>query len=238
MQIDAADRRTPSAVRNELARFGGLNPYNRANWRVVLAEDRKELRGGVFKTMPSGDVKAIELEPVMQNGKRVYVMHHREIKPEKVETGFHQVPKYPVKGWILERWFPVSKKGMTRTEWESVKSSDGITPMMGPYPSEGFYFMLAGPFTRIPEMEDLKNAISMHIRAEENDRVSYQQMLLNEINEEQEEREKAYDQAVSDLAHFYEQEVEPVLHGSSLAASRIRQDLGEMMGDRSHQALQ
>jgi hypothetical protein len=238
MHIDAADRRTPSAIRNELARFGGLNPYNRANWRIVLAEDRKELRGGVFKTMPSGDVRAIELEPVMIDGKRVYRMHHREIKPEKIETGFHEVPKYPVKGWILERWFPVSKKGMTRTEWEAVKSSDNVTPMMGPYPAEGFYFMLAGPFTRIPEMEDLKTAISMHIREEESNRVSYEQMMRNEINQEQEERESAYQKALADYAHFYESEVEPILSGSSLAASRIRQELGEAMGDRSHQAIQ
>lgn len=238
MQIDAADRRTPSAVRKELGRYGGLNKYNQANWRIVLAEDRKELRGGVFKTMPSGNVRTTELEPVMRNGKRVYIMHHREIKPEKVETGFHEVPKYPVKGWILERWFPASKKGMTQSEWEAVKSSDGMTPMMGPFPVEGFYFMLAGPFTRIPEMEDLKNAISMHIRAEESDRESYAQMVLNEINQEQEERERAYNHAVSDLAHFYESEVDPVLKGSSLAASRIRQELGEQMGDRSHQTLQ
>jgi len=238
MQIDAADRRTPSAVRKELARFGGLNPYQRANWRIVLAEDRKELRGGVFTTMPSGDVKTIELEPVMRNGKRVYIQHIREVKPEKVETGFHEVPKYPCQGWILERWFPASKKGMTKTEWESVKSSDGSTPMMGPFPVEGFYFMLAGPFSRIPEMQDLKNAISMHIRAEEENPSNYQQMLLNEINEEQEERERAYNKVVSDLAHFYESEVEPVLKGSSLEASRIRQELGEMMGDRSHQAIQ
>lgn len=238
MQIDAADRRTPSAVRTELARFGGLNPYNRANWRIVLAEDRKELRGGVFRTMPGGDVKTIELEPVIVDGQRVYVQHAREVKPEKVVTGFHEVPKYPVKGWILERWFPASKKGMSKTEWESIKSSDGTTPMMGPFPVEGFYFMLAGPFSRIPEMHDLKTAISMHIRAEESNPVSYAQMLLNEINEEQEERERAYNQVVSDLAHFYESEVEPVLKGSSLEASRIRQDLGSMMGDRTHQALQ
>lgn len=238
MQIDAADRRTPSAIRKELARFGGLNPYNRANWRIVLADDRRELRGGVFKTMPGGDVKTIELEPVMRNGKRVYVMHAREVKPDKVVTGFHEVPKYPVKGWILERWFPASKKGMTKTEWESVKSSDGTTPMMGPFPAEGFYFMLAGPFDQIPEMNDLKMSISIHIREEESSPVGYAQMLLNEINAEQEEQGKAYEQAVSDLAHFYESEVEPVLQGSSLEASRIRQDLGEMMGDRSHQALQ
>lgn len=237
MQIDAADARTPSSIRNELGRYGGLNPYNRANWRIVLAEDRRELRGGVFKIMPSGDVKQTEFEPVMRNGKRVYRMHHTEVKPDKVLTGFHEVPKYPVKGWILERWFPASKKGMNREEWESVKSSDGFTPMMGPYPAEGFYFMLAGPFSRIPEMEDLKTSISMHIRTEEAQPVSYQQMLLNEINADEEEKAKAYQKALDDLGHFYDSEVAPVLKGSSLGAGRIRNELAEQVGDRSHHGV-
>jgi len=237
MQIDSADLRTPSAVRTELGRYGGLNPYNRANWRIVLAEDRRELRGGVFKTMPSGDVKSFEFEPVLINGKRVYRMHHTEVKPEKIVTGFQEVPKYPVKGWILERWFPASKKGMGKAEWEAVKSSDGITPMMGPYPTEGFYFMLAGPFSRIPEMEDLKNAISMHIRAEEAQPASYQQMLLEEINGDEEEKAKAYAKAMEELGHFYESEVEPVMRGTSLGAGRIRNELAESVGDRSHHGV-
>lgn len=236
MQIDAADRRTPSAVRNELARFGGLNPYNRANWRVVIAEDRLCRRGGIFKHMPTGDVKTVELEPVMRGGKHVYIQHVREVKPDKILTGFHDVPKYPVKGWILERWFPASKYG-TRADWEAAKSSDGVTPMMGPYPHEGDYFMLAGPFERMPEMNDLKMSISMHIREEESNPVSYKQMLLNEINAEQEEKERAYNQAVSDLEHFYESEVEPVMQGTSLAAGRIRNDLAAQIGDRSHHGV-
>lgn len=231
MQIDAADRNTPDAVRKELGRFGGLNPYNRANWRIVIAEHRLCRRGGIFKHMPTGDVKSFEIDP------HTFQMHYRDVKPDRVVTGFHDVPKYPVKGWILERWFPASKYG-TQADWEAVKSSDGITPMMGPYPHEGDYFMLAGPFEKIPEMNDLKMAISMHIREEESNTVGYEQMVLNEINAEHEEKERAYNKAVSDLEHFYESEVEPILKGSSLAAGRIRNDLGEMMGDRTHQALQ
>jgi hypothetical protein len=237
MQIDAADARTPSAVRNELGRYGGLNPYNRANWRIVLAEDRRELRGGVFTTMPSGDVKAVEFEKVMHNGKPAYRMHHVEVKPEKVETGFIEVPKYPVNGWILERWFPASKKGMSKAAWEDVKSSDGFTPMMGPFPVEGFYFMLAGPFSRIPEMADLKMAISMHIRAEEAQPVSYAQAVLEEMHLDEEEKERAYKKALDDLGHFYESEVEPVMRGSSLGAGRIRNELAESVGDRSHHGV-
>lgn len=236
MLIDAADRSTPAPIRKELARFGGLNPYNRANWRIVLAQDRLCRRGGVFTTMPSGDVKTIELEPIIRNGRKVYLQHVREIKPESVVTGTRDVPKYPVQGWVLERWFPASKYG-GRSAWEAVKSSDGVTPMMGPYPHEGDYFMLAGPFSRIPELTDLRESIAMHIRMENEQPESYHQLMLQQINEEQEEMEKAYQKCLSDLAHFYESEVEPVLKGTSLAAQRIRNDMAEAMGDRSHQGV-
>lgn len=233
MQIDSADRRTPSPIRKELARFGGLNPYNRANWRIVLAEDRRELRGGVFHHMPTGDVAVTEFEPI---GKGAYRMHHKEVKPERVETGFHEVPKYPVKGWILERWFPASRKGMGRAEWEAVRSTDG-TPMMGPYPGEGFYFMLAGPWEQIPDMADLKTAIAMHIRTEEQNPASYQQAMVEEVNADEEAERRQYQQVLDNLAHFYESEVEPVLKGSSLGAGRIRNDLAAQLGDRSHQGV-
>jgi hypothetical protein len=230
MQIDAADRSTPDAVRKELGRFGGLNPYHRANWRLVLAQDRLVRRGGIFTTMPSGDVAVMEIDP------KTFEVHRREVKPEKVVTGYHDVPKYPVKGWVLERWFPASKYG-TQSDWEAAKSSDGVTPMMGPYPHEGDYFMLAGPFDRIPDIGDLKMAIQMHIREEEERPVGYNQMLLNEINADLEAEQKAYDKTLKDLAHFYDSEVEPILRGSSLGAGRIRNELAAELGDRTHQGV-
>lgn len=193
-----------------------------------MAQEHLVLRGGVFKTMPTGDVASIEIDP------KTFKVYHREIKPEKVVTGFHEVPRWPVKGWVLERWFPVSRKGMTQAEWEAVKSSDGVTPMMGPYPHEGFYFMLGGPFPVIPEMNDLKAAISMHLREEEANPVSYKQMMLNEINADTEREEKAMKKAMDDIAHFYESEVEPILRGTSLEAQRIRNEMQEVMGERSH----
>jgi len=219
MQIDAADRRTPRALREELGRYGGLNPYHRAHWRLVLAQERRVRRGGIFQTMPTGDVAVIEVDP------KTFEVHRREVKPERVETGFRDVPKYPVKGWILERWFPASAYG-TQRDWEAVKSSDGFTPMMGPYPHEGDYFMLAGPFERIPEIGDLKLAISLHIREEEARPQRYKQLLLEEVNADLEEERKAYEKTVEDLAHFYASEVEPILKGSSLGAGRIRRSTG------------
>ena len=203
--MDAAELSTPSYIRTELSRFGGRNPFNRANWRLVLAERRIVRRGGI-------------------------------VSKDGVQDGYRDVPKYPCKGWVLERWFPAVKFG-TRSDWENAKSIDGITPLLGPYPSEGDYFMLAGPFQRMPEIGDLKKAISMHIREEESRPSSYAAMLKAEIDADTAKAEAAEKKATEDLAHFYQTEVEPVLHGTSLEAARIRQDLAQQMGDWSHQGV-
>ena len=228
MPIDPAERRTPAAVRKELTRFGGTNPYGGPNWRVVLASEVFVKRGGVFKTMPSGDVKTVEIDP------KTYRTYYNEVKPERVVTGIREIPRYHCKGWVLERWFPVSKVGKSRSEWEAAKSSDGITPMMGPFPSEGFYFMLGGPWEHLPELADLKLAISMRIRTEETNPVSYGQMMLEEIGAEQAAQEAQMLKYDEDMAYFYKSEVETVLKGTSLSAQRIRTDLQNMMGERSH----
>lgn len=205
MQIDAADRSTPSAIRKELARYGGMNPYNRAIWRLVIAEQRIVRRGGVFTEKgPQG--------------------------------GFRDVPKYPCKGWILERWFPASRFGV-RADWENAKALDGVTPLMGPYPSEGDYFMLAGPFERMPEMGDLKSAISQHIQMEENRSQNYAALMKAEIDADTERDELALKRETEALAQFYQDEVEPIMKGTSLEAGRIRNEIAEKMGDFSHQGI-
>jgi hypothetical protein len=238
MPTDNADRRTPKEVREELGRYGGLNPYGLPNWRVVLAEDRREIRGGIFTTMPSGNTENVfDYEPCMVRGKKVYRIHAKEVKPIKVETGIHSRPAYPCQGWILERWFPAHKKGIGKAEWEAVKSTDGITPMMGPYPHEGFYFMVDGPWSRLPEMSVIRWAISAHIRTEEEQPASYAQAVLEDMHADEEEHRKKYEKVVSDLSHFYESEVEPVMRGSSLSAGIIRNELAAARGDHSHQGV-
>lgn len=229
MITDAADRSTPTDIREELGRYGGLNPYGRAHWRVVLAQERLCRRGGVFKTMPTGDVAVIEVDP------KTFEVHRREVKPERVVTGIRDVPKYPVRGWILERWFPASH--YNKQEWERAKSSDGVTPMMGPFPHEGEYFMLGGPWAKVPEMADMKMAIAMHLREEATRPRNYAEVLRQEIEADRLEEERTMAKAYDDLAHFYDSEVEPVLKGTSLGAQRIRNEMQDAMGERSHQGV-
>jgi hypothetical protein len=231
MLTDFADRRTPRAIRNALAEYAGYNRFGGANWRCIVAEDHLVLRGGVHKTMPSGDVKTFELER-LPNG--TYLQHFREVKPEKVEHGFKQVPKWGVSGWILERWF--APETLNRTIWENEKGEDG-TPLMGPYPEKGYYFMLAGPWEHMPELTDLRQAIAMHLRMEEERPLGYEAMLKQTVDEDQAAEEAAYQKAQADLAYFYESEVEPVMKGTSLAAGRIRNEIAAGMGDHSHQGI-
>lgn len=225
MLTDFADRRTPRAVRKALAEFGGYNRFGGANWRVIVAEDHMSLRGGVHKTMPSGNVKSIDLER-LPNG--TYKMHHSEVKPDKVETGWKMVPEWGLAGWVLEKWF--APETVNRAVWEDARSEDG-TPMMGPYPDKGYYFMLAGPWEQMPTLADLRLAIAMHIRTEEERPQEYQQLLLQRIHAETEAKERAYKEALDNLGHFYESEVEPVMRGTSLGAGRIRNDLAAQVGD-------
>lgn len=206
---------TPESVRKEIARFGGLNPFGGANWRVVLAETRTVLRG---RGLPPAD-------EVIRTGMKVTAE----------STGLHRVPKYPVKGWIIERWFAPNK--YSEVQWKAARCADGITPLMGPFPHEGEYFMLAGPFTHIPPLEDIKAAITLHIREEEQSPKGYNEMLRAEMVADWDRDEAAALKAERDLAYFYESVVKPVLKGSSLEAQRIRTEMAEKMGDWSHQGV-
>lgn len=231
MLTDEADLRTPSNIREFLVEFGGRNRFNGANWRCIVAEDHLVLRGGVHNHMPTDGSKSIELEP-LRNG--TYKMHHNEVKPTKVETGWIRKPKYGVKGWVLERWF--APETLNRALWEDARSTDG-SPMMGPYPEKGYYFMLEGPWEQIPDTAVLKWVIATHLRTENEKPESYEQAVLLEMNAEIEAEAKAYKEYVDNMGHFYESEVEPVMKGSSLGASRIRQELANAVGDFSHQGI-
>ena len=147
---------TPAEVTAALLRWGGKNPYGEANWRIILAQNHLVQRAGMWT----------EFEPETEQtnfrtvGNEVRYQH-RQIAPDAIRIGVFWVPLYQVEGWILERWFPASSYG-SREQWESALSQDGKTPMMGPFPERGGYFMLSGggPWPEIPRLEDVRAAIA------------------------------------------------------------------------------
>lgn len=146
---------TPADVTEKLLRWGGRNQYNDPNWRIILAENHLVQRSGMW-TEFADDTEQTHFETV--GGQVRY--EHRQIAPDAVRIGTFWVPLYQVQGWILERWFPASSYG-SKEQWESALSQDG-TPMMGPFPDRGGYFMLSGggPWPEIPLLDDIRAAIS------------------------------------------------------------------------------
>src|ERR1700749_917926 len=60
----------------------------------------------------------------------------------------------PVRGEILERWFAPDAIG-TKDWWNAQKGADG-SPLLGDYPSEGLYWMISGPWPKLPSLEELR----------------------------------------------------------------------------------
>ena len=149
-------RDTPAEVTEKLLRWGGKNPYGLPNWRIVLLQNHLVQRAGVWTEFAEG-TDMVQFEEQEKH----LAYSTREIAPDSVKIGMFWVPLYPVKGWGLERWFPAAAFGSKR-EWESALSQDDRTPMMGPYPERGDYFMPSGggPWPEIPLLEDIRAAIS------------------------------------------------------------------------------
>ena len=152
MSISSPELDAPRAIQKALLEHGGMVPgRDIAMWRLVLAQNCLIKASGILHELPTGEVSRL---PFLQMGDG-YI--------RSLLTGFNQarsdLPKYPCEGWVLEKWFPASTWG-TREEWASHRSEDGST-IMGAYPSEGDYWMLAGPFERILELADLRQSIDM-----------------------------------------------------------------------------
>jgi hypothetical protein len=149
-------RDTPLEVTEKLTRWGGVNEYKLPNWRIILAENHLVQRAGMW-TEFAEDTEQVHFETVGNDVR----YQTRQIAPDAIRIGVFEVPLYQVTGWVLERWFPPSAYG-SRDQWESALSQDGVTPMMGPYPETGGYFMLSGggPWEQIPLLEDVRAAIA------------------------------------------------------------------------------
>jgi hypothetical protein len=132
----------------------------------------------------------------------------------------------------MEKWFPASTWG-TPEQWASHKSEDG-TPMMGAYPIEGDYWMMAGPFDHIPELSDIEQAMSMHEEAMRNRPANYAAHFKQVIKDEEYAREQRRLKLERELELMRKSELVPVLKGGSLEAQRFRNQLSESIGDRSH----
>jgi hypothetical protein len=231
------NRDAPIEIRKLIDRIAGLNPYGKPQWRVCLAQHVMKKCGGVFHNLEN--VRSMLTQGpsrmmFLPNGQRVMVPGKKYYKKvgDRVTTGFMEVPKYPQKGWIIERWFPPHLFG-TERDWAAQKSEDG-SRMMGPFPKQGDYFMLSGPFEKMPGWGDIENSIR-HWECEQRLRpADLAGAIQQQMRDEEADRQRRLQAFEDELEQMRKSELLPMLKSTSLAAQRYRQELNRLIGDPSH----
>lgn len=216
-------------------RVGGKNPFGKPNFRIVLAQSVRKLRGGLWHKWREG--------ASLQNRGGLFVDEDGAIvspsqeKPISVTAEMRWVKTYPVKdlvGWIFEEWYPAHMFG-SPDQWGATKVIGTGLCQLGPYPTEGRY-MLAGfkALPHIPPAESIRNGINQRMRQRD-----YWYSLTPEQRRKLEAdadlavqvlREKADDEKRSLMIR----ELRGPMLSTSLAAGRWREQLARSAGVRSH----
>jgi hypothetical protein len=193
---------TPAEVTEKLLRWGGKNEYGNPCWRIILAENHLVQRAGVWTEYAEG-TDTVQFE----SREHDVAYKTREIAPDAVRVGMFWVPLYPCRGWILERWFPPSAFG-SKIQWESALSQDNETPMMGPFPEEGGYFLLSGggPWEEIPPLECVRAAMAEwenkeHSHGEIDEEAVARAMQRDTLEAEEREQEQ-YDAFLKEVTYM------------------------------------
>lgn len=224
----------PRALQNFLTRYGGRNPYGKANWRLLVASDRLVKEAGVYRDWSPGLTTAEKgglcFEP--DPGTPGCNFRRHENKPLRTVTEIREIRKYPhAEGWVLERWFPTSSYGLP-VDWYSWKAVDGVTPMLGPYPERGDYEMIFGPWPRIPSTDTLERLISNYCAGINGRRGTRDSRIREAMVRYQYETELAEQKRKEEYLAWMRDELSPMKSGS-LEASRWRQDLAKRTGHQN-----
>jgi len=215
-------RDTPNAVTEALIRWGGKNEYGDPNWRIILAENHLVQRAGMW-TEFAEDTEQVHFETVGNDVR----YETRQIAPDAIRIGVFEVPLYMVTGWVLERWFPPSAYG-SRDQWESALSQDGVTPMMGPYPEQGGYFMLSGggPWEQIPLLEDIRAAIAAWENASHDhgtiDEEAIARAVRLDVEAAREQEQAQYDEFLKEVTYQRLSHLEYIKGNPALSGFRNR----------------
>jgi hypothetical protein len=230
-----------------LVKIGGKSYNGYPNYRLVISEQVFERKGAAWHDWDDNIAvgersevvrKVVQVVETYTRGGQTFelVVPHSVMlpgnKPTRVVTEVRRVPKYShldLQGWILERWFPPSMFGSPES-WYARKVSGSSVPMLGPYPSEGLYEMIAGVFPEVPSQSFLQEFIRFQRQraqeAEERDARAV-------IAEKMARHEKAEANKAENLRMRIREMISPLV-GTSLAAGRWRNTMAEKAGIRSH----
>ena len=208
---------TPSEVTTIVTKHGGPNPYGEPLWRIVLSSDRVSKKTGWWHEFADGNLELIVRDASGQ-------FHYNPITAKSIEYGTRETQKWPVNGWIMERWFPPEVWGERET-WDKEQ---------GPYPERGDYCMLGGPYDKIPETSDICAAIDQWKHEFDHRPRDLQLAYHMMIEQERVAEEKAADDLEKELRALYFGEVAPIFKSTSLEAQRVRNEIQASIGETSH----
>lgn len=225
----------PRETERFLKRYGGITPYDKPKWRLIVSEERLVKEAGVWKDWAEGLTTKEKggLNFSAASGTPGVAYQRYQNKPIRVVTEVRETQKYPhVSGWILENWFPPTAYG-SREEWHSYKADDGVTPMLGPYPECGDYEMQYGPWEKLPGTDLLQGLISQYSSTIANRKGTPWARAVEYLQRAEYAKEKEEKRFREEAAAEFSDVLSP-MKSSSLAASRWRNDLARKAGIREH----
>lgn len=224
----------PRETQRFLKRFGGLTPYGRPKWRLVVSSERLIKEAGRWSDWAEGlttkEKGGLEFFPI--EGQPGVIYERFRNKPLRVVTEVRETQKYPhIEGWILESWLPASSYG-TPDDWYSYRSDDGITPMLGPYPECGDYEMQYGPWAKLPTTDLLQSLISKYSSDINNRKGTAFSRAVEYLNRAEYAKQKKEENLKAEYEARFRDVLSP-MKSTSLEASRWRQDLARRTGNEN-----
>jgi len=152
-------------------------------------------------------------------------------------TEMRRVEKYPEffnsPGWVMERWMAPNYWGVPE-QWESHKVPGTDIPMLGPFPHQGRYMLIGGPYPERPTGQFLERLIeqweAMRDEVLAYETATYVRKRVFEATERHAQREEKWAQD----AHRANMALINVHMSTSLEAGRARQLAIEHAGIHSH----
>ena len=215
MYEDRPEKDTPDWLQAMLREYGGLSPDGQPIWRMVLAEN---CRIHCFGTLNHVSQSVADFP---ENARPT------DLVPDRIEEGEFWIPRWRVKGWILQRWFPASAWG-SRASWEGEKAKDGRTRLLAAWPQRGDYMtMPGGPWKSIEAAGDLKAAIRCYNIQQRRNPANWDNYMAAGRAFEEQERQQLADNYADEIAALHREGIAPILHSVSEAAQRFRNSVAK-----------
>lgn len=218
----------------ELAKFGGTNLVGLPLYRLVEADKVIEKQGGEHHTWDESTDLALRGGIVTDPETGLPV--ESPYKALSIVTDVLEVQRYDQWGTdlVLERWFPVHVIAPGgEAAWYEHKVPGTNLPALGPYPDEGDYKWMIGPFKELPSLHYLSQLIDHWERNREQMTADKAKYVRAEVERDKQAREKRRKQVSEENAYRLRDKMSPA-NSTSLAAGRWRQEQLEKAGLRYH----